>query len=270
MSPQLAIELGLTQEEKRNFPHEATALWNGLRIPGQPDSRALREILVIYRRRFSDLSEMERLFRQDTRLFVEDWLEEVVALTAGELPAEAANRRILLSAAAMGLDTTMLAELAAAYLKLPEFREPDELYRRATLPNLREYVVFLRDFGPYVSAQSTDFARRLLLTYKGVASADIVARFVTLHRLQFSELFTGQPWVDDPKARQWTAWYTLFQDHTSQEADLPKDFLVTPFNEVIRNVPAQAWYDVYRNDRVFGGWPFAFREKGFFYLAAGK
>lgn len=268
MSPQLIVELGLTQEEKSNFPQEVAALWNGLALAGSPDLRAYQDMLIIYRRRYSDLGKMERLFRPQDQLFLIDWFKEVMG--EEDAPVNEANRRVLLSLAAAGMEAEELGDLVDAYRNLPDYREPDELYRKSSLTNLREYLNYLHDFAPYLSVQSNEFARQLLLTYTGLVSADLVARFVSVHRQQLAAMFPDHDLVDNPRATQWMVWYSLFQDHASEAKECPHDFCATPFNEVVRNVPAQVWFDVYHNDRIAGQWPFALRTDGFYHLAAGK
>ena len=270
MSPQLIVELGLSQQEKQSFPGEVAAVWKGLQLSGVPDLRSYQDMLVIYRRRYSNLGEMERIFRPADQLYLADWLIEVIGVDAQDFPAYESNRRILLSLGAAGMTAEELADLAIAYRLFPAYREPDELYRKTSLPNLREYLSYLQDFAPYVRALSNDFARQLLLTYPGMVSADGVARFVTVHRQQLAEMFPEEDFITNPKAEQWMVWYTIFQAHANAAEGLPGDYLETPFNEVVRNVPAQVWFDVYQNDRVMGQWPFALRTEGFYYLAAGK
>ncbi len=268
MSPEVFVKLGLSKDEQRDFPLEVAALQAELQLSGQADERLLTELLVIYRRRYSLAGEIGRLFRPVGQSFLKEWVDDVLPKDGSPMPDAEANRRALIAFSAAGIASEDLEDMALAYLAVPGYREQDELYRQTPNYNLLAYIDYLTDFAPFVSNESNQLARYLLLTSKTKVSADLVARFVTLHRQQFEALFQEVIPTIATASQYWARWFSIFEEHATRRSGLTEDYLDTPFEEVVRNVPDQVWYD------IVGGaqeqWPFALETKGFYHLAAGK
>jgi hypothetical protein len=117
-----------------------------------------------------------------------------------------------------------------------------------------------------MSPENNAIARRQLMTVKDEVSADLIARYLSevwptlLAKLQRAEA----------SALQNATWFDLYRRYIAREESLPTDYLDTPFAEVLRNAPAQAWFDVSGYTSGKDDWPFAIGQPGFYYLAAGN
>ena len=258
--------LNLTGTEALDFSRELDCLGQRLGRKVRFDRRLTEDLLVIYRRRQSQLNEMERLFRPEGALFLNDWADEVVGAGGRFNDLTATQLRMLIGCARRGITSVELASLVNSCKCLIYSLEVDASYRECSLRNLRAYLDYLRDFAPFMSPENNAIARRQLMTIKDEVSADLIARYLSevwptlLAKLQRAEA----------SALQNATWFDLYRRYIAREESLPTDYLDTPFAEVLRNAPAQAWFDVSGYTSGKDDWPFAIGQPGFYSLAAGN
>lgn len=255
------------------FPVEAKFVLGQLGLAAAPGNRLMEDLLVLYRRYDSALGVMERAFRPPAALLLADWLAAVLRNGETVAPAYALHGRGLIHLAAAGLETECLADLARAWADRPGFREPDATFFRASLSQVRRYIRYLRDFDPYLGHSDFALARRLCLTHHSDAGEEVIAAYISLGvaetlYLNDRENVISPYWLND---RTKDYLFPVFADHYLRRADLPEDYLDTPFREVMRNVPNIVWADIPDPDvHQPVPWPFTLGEPGFYHLAAGK
>jgi hypothetical protein len=110
--------LDLTGTEALDFSRELDCLGQRLGRKLRFDRRLTEDLLVIYRRRQSQLNEMERLFRPEGALFLNDWADEVVGAGGRFNDLAATQLRMLIGCARRGITSVELASLVNSWKSL--------------------------------------------------------------------------------------------------------------------------------------------------------
>ncbi|WP_273444480.1 PcfJ domain-containing protein [Neolewinella agarilytica] len=269
MSPLINHTLNLTKAEQLVFPLEVDYLVHALVLGRSLHGRELEDVLVLYRRAYSQLSELERQLRAPDQLFMEEWV--MIAFREGslKLPPTDSQRLALLRFAALGLNAEDIATLVAAWKDQDAIAIGLNSYREASLAQLRSYLVFLEEFAPYLTEEVNHLARTLLLEDAHLRNEELVAEFITQYSPDFLDRFTAQGLTLLNYHTLWKVWFSVFSEHNLKEESLPDDYLKTPFREVIRNVPDRLWF---LTAKKTGGvdFTFAIGQPGFYQLAAGN
>ena len=260
---------GLDPSESERFAADLRYALTRLGLTAPPDERLAEDLLVLFRRYDGMTGKLGRLLRPANRPLLADWFATVFA--GGYDPADLPflHRRGLVSLAAAGLETDYQHRLVVAWNTLQDYQEPDATFYRTSLVAVRRYIDYLRDFAPYVDRSFNEKARVLCFSMRREYGADLLAEYITRVYPTILESVYTRYGVFASNFPYHRTWFGVFLDHRTGREDLPRDYLETPFHEVLRNVPPLLWQDLPDEGEPH---PFIFGvgRPGWYHLAAGN